>query len=81
MVFELISFANQFPDERYLCDLYCRNRRSNTLEHNYTSISLFPEFLKGNGITYVEEAGRKDIAAFIEFEQDRDLASRNWQSF
>jgi len=59
--------------EQYLFHLYSRNHRPNTLELNYTSIRLFLEFLKANGITCMEAVSRKDIAGFIEHEQDRGM--------
>jgi site-specific recombinase XerD len=59
--------------EQYLFHLYSRNRRPNTLELNYTSIRFFLEFLKAKGITCIEAVSRKDIAAFIEHEQDRGM--------
>ncbi|MGA2402722.1 MAG: tyrosine-type recombinase/integrase [Syntrophobacteraceae bacterium] len=59
--------------EQYLFHLYSRNRRPNTLELNYTSIRFFLEFLKANGITCMEAVSRKDIAVFIEHEQDRGM--------
>ena len=59
--------------EQYLSHLYGRNRRANTLEHNYISIRFFLEFLKGKGIACIEAIGRKDLAAFIEHEQDRGM--------
>ena len=37
--------------EQYLSHLYGRNRRANTLELNYTSISFFLKFLKIQGVT------------------------------
>ena len=59
--------------EQYLFHLYSRNRRPNTLELNCTSIRFFLEFLKAKGITCIEAVSRKDIAAFIEREQDRGM--------
>ncbi len=59
--------------EQYLYHLYSRNRRPNTLDLNYTSLRFFLEFLKANGITCIEAVSRKDIAAFIEHEQDRGM--------
>lgn len=59
--------------EQYLFHLYSRNRRPNTLELNNTSIRFFLEFLKANGTTCIEAVTRKDIAAFIEHEQDRGM--------
>ncbi len=59
--------------EKYLFHLYSRKRRPNTLELNYTSIRLFLEFLKAKGIPCIEAVNRKDIAAFVEHEQDRGM--------
>jgi len=59
--------------EKYLSHLYGRNRRASTLEHNYTSIRFFLEFLKTKGITCIEAVSRRDILAFVEHEQDRGL--------
>jgi len=59
--------------EKYLFHLYRRNRRPNTLELNYTSISFFLGFLKIEGVTHLEGVSRKHIEAFIEHEQDRGL--------
>jgi len=59
--------------KQYLFQLYSRNRRPSTLELNYTSIRFFLEFLKVKGITCAEAVSRKDIAAFIEHEQDRGM--------
>ena len=59
--------------EKYLSHLYGRNRRPNTLELNYTSIRLFLEFLKSEGVPCIEAVSRKDIQAFIEHEQDRGM--------
>jgi integrase/recombinase XerD len=59
--------------EKYLSHLYSRNRRAGTLEHNYTSIRFFLEFLKTKGITCIEAVSRKDILAFVEHEQDRGM--------
>ena len=63
-----IEFAQQ-----YLSHLYGRNRRASTLEFNYTSIRFFLEFLKAKGIGCIEGVSRKDLAAFIEHEQDRGM--------
>ena len=59
--------------EQYLSHLYGRNRRANTLELNYTSISFFLKFLKIQGVTHMEGVSRKHLEAFIEYEQDRGL--------
>ena len=59
--------------ENYLFHLYRKNRRPNTLEHNYTSIRLFLEYLKTAGITHLEGVSRKSLEAFVEHEQDRGL--------
>jgi integrase/recombinase XerD len=59
--------------ERYLFHLYRRNRRPNTLELNYTSISFFLGFLKLEGVIHLEGVTRKHLEAFIEHEQDRGL--------
>ena len=59
--------------EQYLSHLYSRNRRANTLELNYTSISFFLKFLKTQGVTHLEGVSRKHLEAFIEHEQDRGL--------
>ncbi len=59
--------------EKYLSHLYSRNRRAGTLDHNYTSIRFFLEFAKAKGITCIEAVSRKDLAAFIEHEQDRGM--------
>ena len=59
--------------EQYLSHLYGRNRRPNTLELNYTSISIFLKFLKIQGVTHLEGVSRKHLEAFIEYEQDRGL--------
>jgi integrase/recombinase XerD len=59
--------------EKYLSHLYSRNRRAGTLEHNYTSIRFFLEFLKAKGIACIEAVSRKDILAFVEHEQDRGM--------
>ena len=59
--------------EQYLSHLYGRNRRANTLDLNYTSISFFLKFLKIQGVTHLEGVSRKHLEAFIEHEQDRGL--------
>jgi len=59
--------------EKYLFHQYRRNRRPNTLELNYTSISFFLEFLRSQGVTHLEGVTRKHIEAFVEHEQDRGL--------
>ena len=59
--------------EQYLSHLYSRNRRANTLELNYTSISFFLKFLEIQGVTHLEGVNRKHLEAFIEHEQDRGL--------
>jgi site-specific recombinase XerD len=59
--------------EQYLWHLYGRNRRANTLELNYTSISFFLKFLKIQGVTHLEGVSRKHLEAFIEHEQDRGM--------
>ncbi len=59
--------------EKYLFHQYRRNRRPNTLELNYTSISFFLKFLKIQGVTHLECVTRKHIEAFVEHEQDRGL--------
>src|SRR5208337_5170948 len=65
-VFEKLSLKLKGQDlpgiefaERYLSHLYSRNRRAGTLEHNYTSIRFFLEFLKTKGITCIEAVSRK----------------------
>ena len=52
--------------EKYLFHQYRRNRRPNTMELNYTSISFFLKFLKSQGLTHLEGVSRKHIEAFIE---------------
>ncbi len=59
--------------EQYLLHLYGRNRRANTLELNYTSISFFLKFLKMEGMAHLEGVSRKHLEAFIEHEQNRGL--------
>jgi site-specific recombinase XerD len=59
--------------ENYLFHQCRRNRRPNTLELNYTSISLFLKFLKIEGVTHLEALTRKHLEAFVEYEQDRGL--------
>lgn len=59
--------------EKYLSHLYSRNRRARTIEQNYTSITFFLEFVKTQGISCIEAVARKDLAAFVEHEQDRGL--------
>jgi len=59
--------------EKYLSRLYSRNRRARTIEQNYTSITFFLEFLKTQGICCIEAVARKDLAAFVEHEQDRGM--------
>ena len=59
--------------EQYLFHQYRRNRRPNTLELNYTSISIFLKFLKTAGVIHLEGVSRKHLEAFIEHEQDRGL--------
>jgi hypothetical protein len=68
-----LALAGTEYAEQYLFHLYSRNRRPSTLELNYTSIRFFLEFLKANGITCIEAVSRKDIAGFIEHEQDRGM--------
>jgi integrase/recombinase XerD len=59
--------------DKYLFHQYRRNRRPNTLELNYTSISFFLKFLKSQGVRHLEGVGRKDLESFVEYEQDRGL--------
>ncbi len=59
--------------EKYLFHQYRRNRRPNTLELNYTALTIFLNFLKTQGLTHLEGVTRKHIEAFIEHEQDRGL--------
>ncbi len=59
--------------QKYLAHLLSRNRRANTLEHNYISIRFFLEFLKVEGITCIEAVDRRHIEGFIEHEQDRGM--------
>jgi integrase/recombinase XerD len=59
--------------EKYLSRLYSQNRRARTIEQNYTSITFFLEFLKREGIPCIEALARKDLAAFVEHEQDRGM--------
>lgn len=68
-----LALAGTEYAEQYLFHLYSRNRRPSTLELNYTSIRFFLEFLKADGITCMEAVSRKDIAGFIEHEQDRGM--------
>ena len=58
---------------QYLSHLYGRNRRARTLDINCRSIRFFLEFVQGKGIDCIEGVSRKDIAAFIEHEQDRGM--------
>jgi len=58
---------------QYLSYLYSRNRRPSTMELNCSAIRFFLEFVKVKGITCIEAVSRKDMAAFIEHEQDRGM--------
>src|SRR5512140_358651 len=40
--------------EKYLSHQYRRNRRRNTIERNYTSISFFLKFLKNQEVMHLE---------------------------
>jgi integrase/recombinase XerD len=57
--------------ENYLRHLTRRNRKPKTLYSRYGAIVLFLGMIRDNGKTLLEEISRKDLAAFIEHEQDR----------
>src|SRR5512136_2464563 len=44
--------------EKYLFHQYRRNRRPNTLELNYTTLTFFLNFLKTQGLTHLEGVTR-----------------------
>jgi integrase/recombinase XerD len=57
--------------ENYLWYLTRRNRKPKTLHSRYGAIVLFLGMIRDNGKTCLEEIKRRDIEAFIEYEQDR----------
>ncbi len=73
-------FSEALFGERYvktfLMDLYRRNCRPNSIRGYGISIFLFTKFLKKNGHWQFETVTRNDIGAFIEHEQDREMAPK-----
>ncbi len=57
----------------YLQGKYRRNLRHYTVTHSCSSIFYFLKFIKKNGKKSLSGITRKDIEAFVEHEQDRDL--------
>ena len=74
------NYSNRFSPptphlfvELYLRDQYRRHCRPSTIRHSFGTINSFLSFLKHTGRTHLEEITRKDLEAFIEYEQDRGL--------
>lgn len=77
---EAPNYTNRFSSsvphllvEQYLRDQYRRHCRPSTIQHSYGTINSFLSFLRNTGRTHLEEITRKDLEAFIEYEQDRGL--------
>lgn len=58
---------------RYLEHLYRRHCKANTIQNVRITIFLFLRFIKQIDLHHLEQITRKDLAAFIEHEQDRGL--------
>lgn len=59
--------------EHYLRDQYRRNLRLGTIRNALIAIASFLGLVKQSGKNHLEEISRADLAAFIEYEQDRGL--------
>ena len=59
--------------EGYLRHMARSNRRPRTMFSRWGTILIFLGLLKANGKTSLEEVTRRDVAAFIEHEQDRGI--------
>jgi hypothetical protein len=57
--------------EAYLRHLTLRNRRPRTLESRCGAIVIFLGMLRDSGKRCLEEVTKRDVEAFIEFEQER----------
>ena len=57
----------------YLRRKYRRNHKPNTFRTAFQSLKLFLSFYKKAGKAHLEAIARKDLEAFVENEQDRDL--------
>jgi integrase/recombinase XerD len=57
--------------EAYLRHLTLRNRRPRTLESRCGAIVIFLGMLRDSGKRCIEEVTKRDVEAFIEFEQER----------
>lgn len=60
----------------YLSAKFRRNCKAGTLASNSTAVRFFLTCLKSSGKERLEDITRRDIAAFVEHEQDRGLAIR-----
>ena len=59
--------------EAYLRHLTRGNRRPRTLYSRWGTILIFLGMIRDNGKTRLEEITRRDVEAFIEYEQDRGI--------
>ncbi|MCX5829514.1 MAG: tyrosine-type recombinase/integrase [Deltaproteobacteria bacterium] len=59
--------------EAYLRHMTRGNRRPRTLDCRWGSILIFLGMIKANGKTRLEEVTKRDVEAFIEYEQDRGI--------
>jgi integrase/recombinase XerD len=59
--------------EHYLRDQYRRNLRLRTIQNSLTNITSFLKLATQSGKNQIATIGRKDLAAFVEHEQDRGL--------
>lgn len=66
--------------EKYLCHLYRLNRRPSTLKSSLNCLIIFLRFLQNNLKINLESVDKKDLSAFIEFEQDRGLKATSIQT-
>ena len=59
--------------QRYLVSMVRRNFRRLTIQQAFGTLNLFLAFLRDTGKDRLEEVNRRDLEAFVEWEQDQGL--------
>ncbi len=59
----------------YLQHMYRRNRKATTIKNTHLCLRLFLKFIKKSGAEYIEQVTRRDLEAYVEYEQDQGMKS------
>jgi site-specific recombinase XerD len=74
-------YASEFACKEYFAQYmhhkYRRNCQPNTLRQAATSLTQFLTFYRNSGKQHLQQMGREDLEAFIEYQQDRGLKPRS----